>query len=272
MTSTIPLLSAKGYEALWNLSNDHPKAFYENPSSDDLKELLEQTHTAKGRTPADLWDGELAIQADLKALNDADEQSDVTDASNAPTIKAALPGVTPAKAADHRLWASVNCFALLPYTTMRWNQRASAKAPCRTVDTQKTREWVQDHYLGHGAGMKLNNAAARLWWQTELAERASKYSKHNAGRLLPAMANDVEMYHQLLARPYLASNPRLVAMIYDLVLSPGNDYLLKRPYPNRMLQNLNLKAAAVSLGALSDATLRTVVEEAKPPKEPADTA
>ena len=70
----------------------------------------------------------------------------------------------------------------------------------------------------------------------------------------------------------MVSSPRVVAAIYDLVLSPGNDYLLRRPYPNRMLQNLNLKAAAVSLGSLSDGTLTAVVEEAKPPKEPKDTA
>ena len=195
--------------------------------------------------PDELWDGELTLQTDLQGLNDADSQSDSTDASNAPIIRQAFPDITPAKAADHRLWASVNCFALLPYTTMRWNQRTSAKAPCRTDEVQKLREWVQEHYLGHGVDMKQDNAAARLWWLTEMAERASPHSKHSADRLLSAMANDVEMYHQLLFRPYLVSSPRVVGTIYDVALSSGNDYLRRRPYPNRMLQNLNLKAAAV---------------------------
>ena len=272
MTTNIPLLSTKGYQALWGLSNDDPQVFYEEPPPTTLKELLKQTHAAKGGEPEELWDGEITLQADLSALNDADAQSDKTDAINAPLIRQALPDVTSAKAADHRLWASVNCFALLPYTTMRWNQGSSAKAPCRTDETQKLREWVQEHYLGHGVDMKQDNATARLWWLTEMAERTAVHSKHNAERLLPAMANDVEMYHQLISRPYLASNPRVVAAIYDLALNPGNHYLLKRPYPNRMLQNLNLKAAAVSLGTLSDATLIAVVEEAKPPKEPKDTA
>ena len=272
MTTSIPLLSTKGYEKLWGLSNDDPKSFYEDPSSTLLKQLLEQSHVAKGGTPEELWDGEIVLQVDLSALNDADAQSNETDAVNAPLIRQALSGITPAKAADHRLWASVNCFALLPYTTTRWNQSSSTKAPCRTDETQKLREWVQEHYLGHGVDIKQYNAAARLWWLTEMAERVAVHSKHSAERLLPAMANDVEMYHQLIARPYLASNPRVVAAIYELALSPGNDYLLRRPYPNRMLQNLNLKAAAVSLGALSDITLRAVVEEAKPPKERKDTA
>ena len=272
MTTTIPLLSTRGYQELWSLSNDDPKAFFEDPSSDALKGLLEKNCIAKGVMPDELWDGELTLQTDLQALNDADSQSDLTDASNAPIIRQAFPDITPAKAADHRLWASVNCFALLPYTTMRWNQRTSAKAPCRTDEVQKLREWVQEHYLGHGVDMKQDNAGARLWWLTEMAERASAHSTHSADRLLPAMANDVEMYHQLLSRPYLFSNPRVVATIYDLALSSGNNYLLRRPYPNRMLQNLNLKAAAVSLGSLSDAAIRAVVEEAKPPKERKDTA
>lgn len=272
MTTTIPLLSSKGYQELWVLSNDDPRAFFENPCSNILKELLEQTCVTKGVEPDELWDGELIPQIDLQALNDADSQSNTTDASNARLVREAFPDITPATSADHRIWASVNCFALLRYTTMRWNQSTSAKAPCRTDEEQKLREWVQEHYLGHGADMKQDNAAARLWWLTEIAERVSAHSKHSADRLLSAMANDVEMYHQLLFRPYLVSNPRVVGKIYDLALTSGNDYMLSRPYPNRMLQNLNLKAAAVSLGSLSDATLSAVVEEAKPPKGPKDTA
>ncbi len=265
MTSTIPLLSTKGYETLWNLSNSNHKAFYDGPSSSELKYLMEEAIIRQGEQPDVLYDGEIALEADLIRLNEADLQNDTTDVSNAPIIRAALPAVTPAKAADHRLWASVNCFALLPYTAKRWNQSTSAKAPRRTDEEKKLREWVQEHFLGHGVDMKQDNAAARLWWLTEMANRASLHSKHSASRLLSAMANDVEMYHQLLARPYLASNPRIVALIYDLALD-GNDYLLKRPYPNRMLQELNIKAAAMSLGALSDETLKAVVEAAKPPK------
>ena len=271
MTTTVPLLSTKGYETLWNLSNSNYKAFYENPSSDTLKALMATAIVSKGEDPDALYDGEITLQSDLTLLNEADPQSDTTDAANAPIMRAGLPEITPAKAADHRLWASVNCFALLLYTTKRWNQSSSAKAPCRTSEEKKLREWVQEHYLGHGVDMKQGNAAARLWWLTEMSHRAASHSRHSAERLLSAMANDVEMYHQLLARPYLSSNPRIVALIYDLALA-SNEYLLKRPYPNRMLQNLNMKAAAVSLGALSDTTLKAVVEEAKPPKELKGTA
>ena len=264
MTMTVPLLTTKGYEALWNISNSNHQEFYEDPSAGHLKELMVQHATSKGQTPDELWNGDISLQYDIELLNDGEVQSNDTDAVNAPAIRAALPELTPARAADHRLWASLNCFALLTYSAKRW--AASANSPAHTSEAKKLREWVQQHYLGHGTQMKRYNAAARLWWLTKMAQRAAPYSKHDADRLLVAMANDVEMYHQLLDRPYLASNPRIVASIYDLALA-GNDYLLKRPYPNRMLQALNIKAAAVSLGALSDNSLRSLVEAAKPPKE-----
>ncbi len=270
MTSAIPLLSVKGYEELQGLCNHNPRLFYENPSPSALKGALEEQRRKKGFPPEALWDAEIIPQENLEKLNAAERQDDSTDAENAPLLRKSFPDITPVTAADYRLWASINCFALLPYTTRRWNHTNSNKAPCRTSDGQKIKEWIQEHYLGHGTGMKRYNAAARLWWLTELSRRASEYSTHSAPRLLSAMANDVEMYHQLLDRPYLVSNPRIVAKIYDLALQPGNDYMFRRPYPNRMLQSLNLKAAATSLGTLSDETLARVVEEAKPPKGPQD--
>ena len=270
MTASIPLLSSKGYETLWALSNDDHKLFYENPSSASLKARMEKLAVDNGDQPETLWSGGLNLAADLASLDEADVQSHETDADNAPVLWAALPDLTPSKAADHRLWASVNCFALLQFTTKRWNQTTSGKAPCRTQEHQKLREWVQEHYLGYGSAMKRWNAAARLWWQVEMANRAAPHSKqHSSSRLLVAMANDVEMYHKLLEHPYLASNPQIVAAIYDMVLA-GDDYLLRRPYPQRMMQTLNMKAAAVSLGTLSDASLRAAVEEAKPPKGTSD--
>lgn len=271
MSATIPLLSTKGYQTLWNVSTTNHQAFYEDQSPETIRALMEAQLFTVGEEPEALWDGEITLEADVAILNQTEDQGNTTDARNAPILKAALPHITSSRAADHRLWASVNCFALLPYTTRRWNQNSSINAPCRTKDTKRLKEWVQLHFLGHGSEMKKYNAAARLWWLSEMAERAGQHSSYTAERLLPAMANQVEMYHQLLDRPYLASNPRIVAGIYDLALA-GHDYILNRPYPNRMLQTLNIKAAAVSMGTLPDNTLRAAIEEAKPPKELRDTA
>ena len=119
MTNVIPLLSSKGYETLWGLSNSNHKAFWDNSSHEGLRHSLEEAITAKGEAPELLYDGEIILNADINPLNDADIQDDTTDAKNAPVIRPALPEITSARAADHRLWASVNCFALLPYAAKR---------------------------------------------------------------------------------------------------------------------------------------------------------
>ena len=122
MTNVIPLLSVKGYETLWNLSNSNHKIFWENPSHDELRQSLEEAIAAKGEPPETLYDGEITLETDLSPLNNADLQDDTTDAKNAPVVRAALPEITSARAADHRLWAvrqllcavAIRCQALEP--------------------------------------------------------------------------------------------------------------------------------------------------------------
>ncbi len=271
MNRTIPKVSPKGFSELQTLAFEQPETFYLTPSATDLKTILETRYADKGIPIEELYEGTITLQADLTPLNSGENQTDQTDAENAVRLREAIPGITPADAADHCLWASINCFSLLQYTTRRWNHTNSNKAPCSTRDKRKIGEWIREHYLGYGSEMRQYNAAARLWWLTELADRAAQYSIADPRSILSEMADNVELYHQLLARPYIASNPRITAEIYDLARIPGNEYLYKRPYPNRMMRNLNLKAATTSLGALSDETLARVVEEAKPPKGPADT-
>lgn len=80
------------------------------------------------------------------------------------------------------------------------------------------------------------------------------------------MANNVNLYHQLLARPVLISRPRLLAAIYEVFLEDGNDYLRSTKYANELIKGLNLRAASVSFDLMTTEELRQVIEEAKPPK------
>ena len=91
---------------------------------------------------------------------------------------------------------------------------------------------------------------------------------YSEDELLDAMANNVELYHQLLFRPNLISRSRLIAAIYEVFLEPDNEYLGYRPYPNQLMRSLNLMAAQVSLDFMDMTELRGAVEEAKPPKGP----
>ena len=90
---------------------------------------------------------------------------------------------------------------------------------------------------------------------------------HSAEELLDAMAQNVNLYHQLLARPNLLARSRLVAVIYEVFLEPGNDYLGITRYANEMLTSLNLTAAQESLDFMDMNELRKTVEGVIPPKE-----
>ena len=73
MSVTIPLLSAKGYQVLWDVSNNNHEAFYGNPSSEALKQLMEDRNSASGQASDVLWDGDVTLLADLTPLNAADQ-------------------------------------------------------------------------------------------------------------------------------------------------------------------------------------------------------
>ena len=87
-----------------------------------------------------------------------------------------------------------------------------------------------------------------------------------ADELLNLMANNVNLYHQLLDRPNLLSRPKLVAAIYE-VFDRDNKYLKATKYANELLASLNFRAAEESLDFMDLSELREVVEELKPPKE-----
>ena len=99
----------------------------------------------------------------------------------------------------------------------------------------------------------------------ELAERVSQYSEHTAEEIIDKMAGDVNFYHQIIDRPYLAANPKLMAVLYD-VFFDDNEHLGMTKNINELLKGLNIRAAANALDLMDYDQLRSIVEEAKPPK------
>ena len=129
---------------------------------------------------------------------------------------------------------------------------------------------MKRHWLDGGqVGARQDNSIARLWWLAELSARAAEHTDlYSADELLDAMANNVNLYHQLLSRPILLSRSKLIAAVYEVFLDGDNDYLGSTKYANEMLASLNFEAAQVSLDFMDMSELRQAVEEAKPPKEP----
>ena len=250
---SIRIVNEEGYKALRNLALKNPASFI----SPDSQQLIEQMINEAGTES--VWGPSLEIKANLQSLNSEIQPGPRTDAAHAKTMRTALSGLTPANASDGPLWASLNCFALANYVPVRW-QTSNTKE-------SKPTNFVEDHWLQYsGSDGRKWNAAARLWWMGELAERISQYSENAADELLDVMSNNVNFYHQTIDRPYLAANPKLLAAMYDVFLN-GNDHLNITKNANAMLKSLNIRAGATALDMMDHDELRAIIEEAKPPKE-----
>ena len=253
------IINHTGLTALRELAQRSPGIFID-ADLDVLHSAV--TEAAKGQstwspTPLDL-------RGDLSPLNAIQKSGPDTDREFAWVVRGTLGHLTAARGLDEYIWATINCFVIPRYVSVRWQSSNQANKP------EHLPAFVRRHWLDGGTTeARQDNAIARLWWLGEFAARAAQHSDWiDDDQMLDAMANRVNLYHQLLRRRYLCSRPKLVAAIYEVFLSDSNDYLNVTRYASELLRTLNFLAAEKSLDFMSVAELREVVEEAKPPKEP----
>ena len=253
----IRLVNDSGYAALLTLAKSEPQLFIQgNP--DELRRRMERTGRVEHGPDAELYSERLVMPVSLADLNRLQKDGPSSDAEYAPIMRQAI-GNYIVLSANRLLWATINCFELPRYVPVRWG---SSNLP------QATENFVRRHWLQYsGSDGRESNAAARLWWLGEMATRAAEHSKHSYDDLLAAMAGYVNLYHQANDRSFLSSNPRLLAAVYDVFLD-GNEHLRTTKDASALMMRLNLRAATLSFDFLDYNELRSVVEEAKPPKGP----
>ena len=251
------LINDNGISALGALAHDSPKLFLDADPSALARAMEKQAQTK------DVWGSAIDLKEDISPLNNMKESGPSTDAEYSRIVRSALPHISAHQGLDEYRWATINCFILPTYVAVRW------KSSAQSNDPKMLPNFVRSHWLeGSLVSARRANAVARLWWLGEFSYRAAQESAlYSSDELLEAMANNVNLYHQLLSRPNLLSRSKLVAAIYEVFLDDGNDYLGSTKYANELLESLNLKAAEVSLDFMDLSELREVVEESKPPKE-----
>ena len=253
----IRLLNDSGYDALVTLAESEPQLFIQgNP--DELRRRMERTGRVEHGMDAELYGERLNMPVPLSDLNRLQSKGPGSDAEYAPVMRQTL-GSSIVQVANPLLWATLNAFELPDYVPVRWESSNL---------NQVSTNFVYRHWLQYsGSDGRKWNAAARLWWLSEMAVRAAEYSKHSQDDLLSAMAGNVNLYHQTIDRTFLSSNPRLLAAVWDVFLD-GNEHLRTTKDANELMTALNLRAATLSFDFLGYDELRAVVEAAKPPKGP----
>ena len=250
------LVNDNGLVALKEAAVKFPSQFLDASPDTLWKTMEEVVHTD------DLWGPVLDIRSGLSLMNGVTEGGPGTDAAFVPLVRQALGHLPPSEGLNDYRWATINCFVVPQYVSARW------PAGNLVNDKKRLSEFVNRHWLkGHLTDARQDNAIARLWWLGELSERAARHSdRYGTDDILNAMANNVNLYHQLLYRRNIVSRAKLVAAIYEVFLD-DNDYLGATRYASELLSALNYRAADISLDFMELSELREVVEEAKPPKE-----
>lgn len=253
------IINHSGLTALRELSERSPSIFVD-ADPDVLHSAMIEAANGQSTWSPTLLD----LRRDLSPLNAIQESGPGTDREFAWVVRDALGHLTAARGLDEYIWATINCFVIPRYVSVRWQSSNQANK------SEHLPAFVRRHWLDGGTTKaRQNNAIARLWWLGEFATRAAQHSDWiDDDQMLDAMANRVNLYHQLFRRPNLLSRPKLVAAIYEVFLSDSNDYLNVTKYASELLHTLNFIAAQKSFDFMSVAELRDVVEEAKPPKEP----
>lgn len=254
MLNDVPRLNEKGYLILEELADSSPLLFLEG-DTEKLRDLISERASKEGDSP--YRSETIKLEVPLDPLNKLEQAGPDTDAYYAPLVRQAVSGISPAQAAEDSFWTSINCFVLSPYTKVRWSTS--------NLKESNLSKFVKNHWLWNDRPRR-SNASARLWWLFETAQRASHFSKYSTETLLENMADNVELYHQLMDRTYFAANPLLVATVYDIAIEKNN-YLFDKPYPNQLMKALNMRAGNISFDVFDYDELYTIVESCLPPKE-----
>lgn len=247
----IRLVNEHGYQALCQLAADQPQLFLD-ASPERLRDAM---ITAADRRP--VWGARMDLRTEfLGEINVINRPGPERDATDARRLERALPlAFTPASAANRRLWSTLNCFHLADYVPIRWGKGRATH--------QRVERFVADHWLKWDWRA---NAAQRLWGLRLLSRRISQHCEYSQDALMETMAGNVGLYHQILSRPVLAANARVLGAIYQVVLN-GNDHLFSTKGANEFLKTIMQRAAALTLDVMPDETLLKTVSAAVPAKK-----
>lgn len=136
------------------------------------------------------------VQADLDALAmlDGSKRSAEADVANSRIVHAALGGMTPAIAADERIWVRLTHVECLKYSRNRWLAGATGDSLATAIDR---------HMFARGrTGVRDDNAVSRLWWNMHIASIADPA---DPARALELIAKRADIRMQFVERPGSAS-------------------------------------------------------------------
>jgi len=145
---------------------------------------------------------DVQIDTDLLARMAELPASAMHDADASILVHQALPGMTPAMAAEERVWARVTHVECLGYSRARW---------LLGLADEKLPDAIRRHMFASGIpGIRDDNAVSRLWWNMHVATIADPENPQGALRLILRTA-DTRM--QFVERVGTSSRPAIARAV-----------------------------------------------------------
>lgn len=191
------------------------------------------------------------VEVDYDALSEmkGDVRTAEADVKNSRLVHAAFPGMTPAVAADERIWVRLTHIECLEYSRNRWLLGAEGEALMKSVGK---------HMFARGRpGVRDDNALSRLWWNMHIASIADPEDPSGALELIVKRA-DVRL--TFVERPTSAARGALArAVVRGMRRDPW--LLSSEDSFRKFMIVLNRNGGGVLFEAVSDAAADSFVDD-----------
>jgi hypothetical protein len=193
------------------------------------------------------------------------------DVANIVTLFGAMSNLTPAQAADERLWVTITLGDHWEYAKSRYPiASAGVGGAKRSIETRSPaeqlkdsqRNWLRSHFFAGTARVRVrDNAVSRLWWLGHYASRFADYPLEDVLYRLIGPNQDVART-LLTDRPWIASSPHLAKAVMGILMDDDKfgKHDDERQAFRRFVKRLDLLAGRRVLGYLSVAELRKELE------------
>ena len=236
-------------------------------SDADPASFLKKTNGWEGLEGVEFFDSNVSLPT-VSLTNGPDASNDI---ENIVALMGAMSALTPAQAADERLWVTLTLGEYWDYAKSRYPiSNAGIGGAKRKVETRTPAEllkesqknWLRSHFFAGTARVRVrDNALSRLWWMGHYASRFNSYPLDDVLWRLIGPSQDVART-LLTDRPWIASSPNLANAVMGILMD--DDKFGTRPDERyafrRFVKGLDLLAGRRVLGYLSVSDLRSELE------------
>lgn len=206
------VLTASSVSVLRNVAGSQPAQFL---SKDDALESIEGL---------ELFESPIDFRFAALAPGSGTEH----DIANALTLFKSLPTLTPAQAADERLWVTLTLGRYWEYATSRFpitevglfgRQRQGEARSLADRLAEAQQNWIKEHYFAGSPRIRLRgNAVSRLWWVAHYSSGFEGYTTEQVLNRLMGTSQDL-MRTLVFDRPWIASSPHLARAVIEILMS-----------------------------------------------------